>query len=102
MAYFKPLGKVSIQGILNQKGQVQILPENILPQYSLDLKVSSWKNKFIVGPFKAEVAFTPDEEGEKISEELTFLVLPYKLILSLLVISLILLSFSNLSKREKE
>lgn len=101
-AYLKPFGNVTIQGIFNQKGQIQILPENILPQYSRDLKIPSWKNKFIVGPFKAEVAFTLDEEGEKISEELTFLALPYKLILSLIVISLILLSFSNLPKKAKE
>ena len=98
-AYFKPFGKVNLEGILGQKGQVQIQPDNLLPQYVRELTVPPWKNKFILGPFKAELSFTLDEEGEKVSEKVTFLALPYKLMLSLITIGLILFTFSNLPKK---
>lgn len=105
-AFFKPFGEIKIEGIFNQQGKIKLLPENILAGYSRNLTISPWKEKFIVGPFRAKAEFSLDPpengqvpEGEKLSAETNFLALPYKAILALIVICLILLTFKNLPKK---
>lgn len=100
-AFFKPFGKIEIEGIFGQKGVVKILPENILAGYSRKMNLEPWKQKFILGPFRARAEFTVDENGDKLSAETTFLALPYKATLALIVIVLILISFKNLPKKIK-
>jgi len=105
-AFFKPFGEIKIEGIFNQTGKIKILPENILAGFSRKMHLEPWKNKFILGPFRAKVEFTIDppeagqaEEGEKLSAQTTFLALPYKAILALIIIILILTTFKNLPKK---
>ena len=105
-SFFKPFGKITIEGLFNQQGEVKILEKNILPQFTRDLQVSPWKEKFILGPFKARVEFTIDPpaggetSGDKISQEITFLALPYKAILALIIILLVLTTISDLPKKK--
>ena len=107
VAFFKPFGAIKIEGVFNQKGTIQILPQNILPQFSRNLQITPWKEKFILGPFKATAEFTLDssanseQPGDKITGQITFLALPYKAILALIVVLIILFSFKNLPKKIK-
>jgi len=106
-AFFKPFGEINIEGILGQKDKIELLPENILTDSSRILNIPPWKEKFIIGPFQARVEFTIDQSPssgevtaeEKLSAETNFLALPYKAILALIVVALILISFKNLPKK---
>ena len=98
-AFFKPFGEIKIEGVFNQTGKIKILPENILAGFSRKMHLEPWKNKFILGPFRARVEFTIDEEGEKLSAQTNFLALPHKAILALIIIILILITFKNLPKK---
>lgn len=108
-AFFKTFGEIKIEGILSQAGKIKILPENILAESSRNLNLSPWKEKFIIGPFRAKAVFTldPPEDGqvsetEKLSAETNFLALPYKAILALIVTLLILATFRNLPRKFRE
>jgi hypothetical protein len=100
-AFFKPFGEIKIEGIFNQMGKIKILPENVLAGFSRKMHLEPWKNRFILGPFRARVEFSLDDPSaeEKLSAQTTFLALPYKAILALVVIVLILLTFKNLPKK---
>lgn len=105
-AFFKPFGEISIEGIFNQKGIIKIQPENILAQYSRTLTVPSWGQNFLLGPFQAKLEFSlePPESnqassGAKLSAQTTFIALPYKAILALIIILVILQTIRNLPKK---
>lgn len=102
-SFFKPFGKITIEGLFNQRGEVKILEKNVLPQFTRDLQVLPWKEKFILGPFRAKVEFTvdpPGSGGDTISQEITFLALPYKGVLALIIIVLVLTTISDLPKKK--
>lgn len=102
-AFLKPFGEIRIEGILQQKGVIKIQPENILAQYSRTLSIPSWGENFLLGPFQAKVEFTlePPESKpeEKLSAQTTFIALPYKAILALIIIFVILQTIRNLPKK---
>ncbi|HNP89171.1 MAG: hypothetical protein BWY24_00638 [Microgenomates group bacterium ADurb.Bin219] len=104
-SFFKTFGEIKIEGIFNQSGTVKILPENILAKTFRDLSLVPWKEKFIVGPFRATAEFTLDEKSQenptpaKLTAQTNFLALPYKAMFALLIIILILITIKNLPTR---
>lgn len=100
--FFKPFGNVFVEGILNQKTVLKIQPDNVLAGFSRIMNIPPWKEKFLMGPFQAKAELTIDEEGEKLTSSTNFLVIPYKAILALITIFLVLITFINLPKKIKK
>lgn len=102
-AFFKTFGQITVEGILNQKGEIKLLPQNVLANSTRQLSLSPWKEKFILGPFRARAEFTledtPTDNGVKLSSHTNFIALPYKAILALIVIILILSTLVNSPKK---
>lgn len=96
-AFWKPAGKILINGLLGQKGEIEILGENILSQASRQINGQcqseekiypcplNWQPKFLFGPYRARIEIKVADSGSPISANtsLNFLALPFKLLLAM-------------------
>lgn len=76
--FWKPFGKISIKGILGQKEEVPLDEQNVLANSVRTLVISSFKPKLPLGPFKISLAFSLNENGPELKEEMAFWYLPWK------------------------
>ena len=96
-AFWKPFGKISLTGILKQKEEIELWPQNVLAQSSRKLDVPEFRPGLPLGPFKALLEFSPSESSpsanlsaaEKLSMEITFWYLPYKALAAIMILLLI-------------
>jgi len=98
-AFWKPAGKILINGLLGQKGEIEILGENILSQASRQINGQcqseekiypcplNWQPKFLFGPYRARAEIKVADSGSPISDNtsLNFLALPFKLLLAVII-----------------
>jgi len=113
---FKPMGTLTISGWTGQKYILDLLPENILidsirqvPCFSADKNQPSpckletdWKNKFLIGPYQAEVNFGLDKISEDYQQTSHFFAFPFTLTGILLFITLtfyLIKKYSRLKER---
>jgi len=75
---WKPFGKIKIVGILKQEEKISLLEQNILGNSLRQLEIKPWKPRLPIGPFKATLEFSPNNENEVLSKEITFWYFPYK------------------------
>jgi hypothetical protein len=87
-AFWKPFGKITLKGLLNQREEIKLLEQNILSKSSRKLSLPPIKPKLPLGPFKARLEFSPNENGQILSSEITFWYLPYKVLGGLLALLL--------------
>ncbi len=98
-AFWKPFGKIKISGLLRQAKEVEIMPENVLAKASRQLHGQCqageeiypcsliWEPKFLLGPYRTQATLSLGSPQEnKITQNLTFLAIPLKLGLALLVV----------------
>ncbi len=85
-AFWKPFGKIKIEGLFRQKWEQELLPENVLAGSIRQIQVATESSQpaFLVGPYRAEVEFSLDEDGESLSTAISFLVLPIKALFGVL------------------
>lgn len=96
-SYFKPLGKIIIKGWFGQEQALDLLPQNILSDYSREIQCQAddkvapcqAKSKFLIGPFKATLEFGLDDFSSEYQEEIHFVALPIKLILGLTILVIV-------------
>jgi len=100
--YWKPVGQVTATGTLNQKWTNYLQSDNILGSSirEISLATPSAQPNFLIGAYKTTLSFQTDEEDEKILKSITFIALPIKLILGL-VIAVILLKIISLYIRRR-
>lgn len=101
-SFWKPIGQITVTGTLNQKWTNDLQANNILGNSIREIYMAtpSAQPNFLIGAYKATLTFQPDEEGDKILKSMTFIALPIKLFLGM-IIALILLRtiFSYLGRR---
>lgn len=95
-SFWKPFGKIGIQGSLNQNAEIKLLEQNILAGSTRQLFIASWKPQLPIGPFKAKLVFSPNATGQILSSEITLCYLPYKLLIGLFVLFLFLVLLKRL------
>jgi len=95
-AFWKPFGKIKIEGILGQKWEQELLPENVLAGSIRQIRVATESARldsarlaqpaFLVGPYRAKAEFSLDEEGgsQISSTAISFLALPIKALIGVL------------------
>lgn len=97
-AFFKPLGTISIQGWFNQKETLDLLPQNILSGSIREIqcqkddqpRTCQSQSQFLLGPLTAKLELGADDFNQEIQQEFRFIALPFKLIISLILIILFL------------
>lgn len=97
-SFFKPAGKISLQGWLRQEENLDLLPQNILSDYSREIQCQiedeitpcQTQTKFLIGPFKAKLEFGLDNFSGEYQQEIHFIALPFKLIFALIALTVIL------------
>lgn len=104
--FFKPFGKIYITGILKQKDEIELLPQNILGESVRQLDTPQLKPKLPLGPFKAKLEFSAGESTSsafsQLSAETVFWYLPYKLLLATGTLATIYLLSKKLLKRGRK
>jgi len=93
-AFFKPMGRLTVTGWLSQKYLLELLPENVLVdslrqiRCQFDNQPGSCRlnSRFLLGPYQAKVEFGPDRVSVDYTATTSFLALPFKLSLGLIVI----------------
>ena len=102
--FFKPFGQITVAGLLKQKGEIKLLEQNILSGSKRKLTLSSYKPHLPLGPFKAKLEFSLNEEGALpvLSSQIVFWYLPYRLIALSAGIFLLLTVRKNLIKGENK
>lgn len=98
--FWKPFGEINITGMLKQKGTVELLPQNVLANSQRSLTISQYKPSLPIGPFKAKVSFSLNEEGSLpvLSTEIAFWYLPIKAAVSLLMLFIIFTTVKRIKK----
>lgn len=97
-SYFKPLGNIILHGWFNQEETLELLPQNILSDFSreiqcqIDDKVGpcQGKTKFLIGAFNAKLEFGLDDFSSQYQQEIRFIAIPIKLVLGLFILVIIL------------
>jgi len=106
--FWKPFGKISIEGILKQKGEINLCGQNVLSNSQRQLTIDPYRPNIPLGPFKARLEFslneaakTPDSDGQQLSSGIVFWYIPYKILLVLLLL-LILVKIYKKIKRKRQ
>jgi hypothetical protein len=92
--YWKPFGKIATTGLIGQKWEQELIPDNILGNSIREIQVStpSANPKFLIGPYQAKIEFVPDQEEAKISQTISYFAFPFKGLLGV-VIAVIIIRF---------
>ena len=96
---FKPFGGIKITGWLDQKKEIKILEENILARSVRKISVEPYRPALPIGVFKAKVEFQPNELPPPVNQVITFIYLPYRLLLAVVGLVLIKIAFKTLRKK---
>jgi hypothetical protein len=99
--YWKPVGFITTTGTLNQKWTNDLQSDNILANSirEISLATPSAQPNFLIGAYKTTLSFQPDEENEKILKSFTFIALPIKLILGIVIAMILLRTISLYIRR---
>ena len=102
--FWKPFGKIRSEGLLGQKWEQDLRPDNILAHSIRQIEVStpSASPKILLGPYRATVEFALEENSEeKMGSSTSFLVLPFKAIIGLFLAVILLVSINSVFSRLK-
>lgn len=98
---WKPFGRIVVTGIFKQRQDIKLLEQNILASSSRKLDISPFQPKIPLGPYKALLEFTLNEDGPKLFTEITFWYLPYKALAVILILLIIILVIKKIKKGQK-
>lgn len=84
---WKPFGQIEIWGPFQQKNEIKLKEQNVLANSSRQLDIESFSPRWPIGPFKAKLEFSLNEDGQKLSSETSFWYLPYKLVGAIMVLA---------------
>lgn len=97
-AFFKTNGRIDIYHRLTQKkvASLQLRPDNVLADYERKIYCLEGENtlpcqfsSFLPGPYRAILNFSPDGAGEEQTKTIGFWLLPFRLVLVILILFLI-------------
>jgi len=103
-AFWKPFGKLKTEGLLGQKWEQDLRPDNILADSirQINLATPSASPSFLIGPYRASVEFKLDEDGPQVAAQTSFLALPFKAIFALLTIVLLVVTIKSVIKKRSK
>lgn len=99
-AFWKPFGTIEVKGLAGQSFEIPLRPDNVLAGGVRQILTAtpSATPKFLIGPYQARVEFSLDQEGEKLAKTISFLALPVKAVLGILIAFLIILGVKSKQK----
>lgn len=93
-SYLRPSGEVRIKNILGSvKEMIPVNPHGaiVLPQVEKSFALTLGSNAFFFGPYRAELDLTYGEKQQKLSESFWVLILPWKAILFVAILLVLIL-----------
>jgi len=99
--FWKPFGKIEISGTFDQKNEIPLREQNILANSSRQLTVDSFQPRWPIGPFKAKLIFSLNQDGSEFSSQVSFWYLPYKLMAGVIILLLVLFIIRRISRLKK-
>lgn len=92
-AFFKPVGKIIIKPFLGKEKVIEIAPQNILASSERQIPcvkdealiTCTFREKFLLGTYIAELSFQADGEGETYSKSATTVTFPYLLLVAIFI-----------------
>ena len=104
-AFWKPFGKISVEGWFGQKEEAELRPDNILANSIRQIEVATPsafpKSSFLLGKYTAKVDFVPDDSETKLLKTTSFFAFPVKLTIVLLTSVLILFTIKLVIRRRR-
>ncbi|RJR24647.1 hypothetical protein C4578_02540 [Candidatus Microgenomates bacterium] len=100
-AFWKPFGKIEITGLFNQKEELKVLEQNVLAGSMRKINLEPFSPKIPLGPFKAKLVFSPNENGQSLNEEVVFWYFPFKVVISALIFLFVFFHVRKLAKRRQ-
>jgi len=99
-AFWKPFGAIKVKGLVGQSFEIPLRPDNVLAGSVRQILTAtgSAAPKFLIGPYRAKVEFSLDDEGEKLSKTISFLAIPIKAVLAILIACLLILGVKSRQK----
>ncbi|HUV72472.1 MAG TPA: hypothetical protein VMW25_05705, partial [Clostridia bacterium] len=73
---WKPFGEIKIKGFFKEKTEIKVLEQNVLAYSSRKLSLEPFRPRIPLGPFKAKLDLTLNQEGPSLSSEINFWYLP--------------------------
>lgn len=101
--FFKPMGTISVKGWFGQKESLDLLPENVLVNSIRQIQCQaketfgpcSISNKFFLGSYTVFLEFGLDQPSQDYTQKITFIALPLKLFIAILLIIILLYTIKN-------
>jgi hypothetical protein len=97
--FWKPFGQIEISGPFDQKSEIPLREQNVLANSSRRLTIDSYRPSWPIGPFKAKLEFSLNENGQKLSSQITFWYFPYKLTIGIILLIFLLFLGRRLRRR---
>ena len=96
---WKPFGEIKIKGFFKEKTEIKVLEQNVLDYSSRKLSLEPFRPRIPLGPFKAKLDLTLNQEGPSLSSEINFWYLPYKALGIILLFTLAVILVRKTTKR---
>ena len=97
--FWKPFGKIKIEGLLRQKWEQELQPDNVLAGSirQINIATPSAEPAFLIGPYRAKAEFNLEEDGQgrTLSSTTSFLALPFKALIGVLTGCVILFTIKS-------
>lgn len=86
-AFWKPFGAVKVKGLIGQSWEIALRPDNVLASSIRQIyeATPSASPPFLIGPYRATVEFSLNQDGEKLTKTISFLAVPIKVVLAVLI-----------------
>ncbi len=98
---WKPFGRIKATGLLKQSQEIKLKEQNVLAGSSRRLQIDPWRPRLPLGPFKANLDFSLNEDGPKLFTQISFWYLPYKAVGLFCLFSLVIFVTKRIKKRLK-
>ncbi len=98
---WQPFGKLVTKGLLGQKWEQALLPDNVLANSVREINTAtpSASPPFLIGPYEVKAAFNLGTDGKELTAATSFFALPIKAIIAILTAVLITLTIKKFIKR---
>lgn len=102
--FWKPFGMIKINGSLEQNWEGKLQPDNILAGSTREIQLAtdSATPRFLAGRFRAKVEFNPDQTGPLVTDAITFIVLPIKITIGIVMALIFLAVIKKKLRRRQE
>lgn len=97
--HVKPIGGVTVTNIFGKKvANIDVVPKNVLPGANRKSQ-ATWDTKYLFGPYTATASLVYGTENKLMTSSTSFFVIPYKLVLAVLAVLVVVGTITYKARR---